>query len=77
MKILFVFGGALTASQESIINNELKFGNEVDCVSVCPVETDADLIVSGPGVRMPKSLAATPISEFKPSKKEKKSSKSE
>jgi len=62
MKILFVFGGALTAYQESVID-KCSMSNDV-MVSSSADGHEYDLLVVGSGVRLPDGLSGKPFMDY-------------
>lgn len=49
MKITFLFGGAVTAKQQAVVDAEIKAGNETEIISNVNASTDFDLLVYGAG----------------------------
>jgi len=49
MKIKFLFGGALTATQQAAVQHEIDEGNEVEVCSSIGADADFDLLVYGAG----------------------------
>jgi len=49
MKITYLFGGALTATQQAAVDHDIDEGNEVEVCRSIGVDDDFDLLVYGAG----------------------------
>ena len=68
-KIVFLFGGALTAIQHKVVQGEIDAGHDVSVANSITTDLDYDLLVYGSGFAGLNNLTdAIPFAEFQPSK---------